>query len=144
MLLRRSLKYVCSLAGRVGGGSLRVVPAAVQPQRAGVPGHVHAGRHAGDTRVRGAGVHVRLHHHTRHGHEVPAHRHHVSNEHWTHNINSLIILFMELDWIWNCIYLFMQLDRVWIQNVSCAFSKKQPLISHIYRIKCGISTTVIR
>lgn len=53
--------------------SLRVVPAAVQPQRAGVPGRLHAARHARDARVRRARRHQRLHHRARHGHEDTAH-----------------------------------------------------------------------
>lgn len=66
-------------AGGAGAGALPVVRAAVRAQRARVPGHVHARRHARDPRVRGAGRHQCLHHHPCHGHDLPAHRQKVSH-----------------------------------------------------------------
>ena len=51
---------------------LPLVPAAVQPERARVRGHLHPDRHARDARVCRPGRHQRLHLRALHGHEVYA------------------------------------------------------------------------
>lgn len=61
-------------SGGASPRSLRIVPATVQPQRAGIPGSVYASRHARDSRVCRARRHQCLHHCTRHGHEDFTHR----------------------------------------------------------------------
>lgn len=66
-------------AGGSSPRSLPVLPAAVQPERAGVCGHVHPDRHARDAGMRRPGRHKCLYHHPLDGHADSAHRQEVSN-----------------------------------------------------------------
>lgn len=69
------------LVGRPSPGSLSVLPAVVQSQRAGLSGHLYADRHARDARMRRAGRHQRVHHHSLDGHEDRACGQEVSELH---------------------------------------------------------------
>lgn len=62
------------IAGRPRPGSLPVVPAPVQPERAGVHRDLHADRDARDAGVRRPGGHERVHHDPLDGHEDCARR----------------------------------------------------------------------
>lgn len=67
------------LAGCPGPGSLFVIPAALQSQRARLSGHLHSDRHARDQGVCGARCHQCVHHHPLDGHENSPHRQEVSS-----------------------------------------------------------------
>lgn len=70
--------------GDLGGGALRVVPAAVHEERAGADSDVHPGGDAGDARVRRPGRHQHLHVRPQHGHEVRIHRRQVHSFYGKH------------------------------------------------------------
>lgn len=71
----QSATVLCLLiAGGAGAGPVLIVPAAVQPQRARFPGHLHAGRDARDQGMRRPGRHQRLHVHSLHGYAFHPHR----------------------------------------------------------------------
>lgn len=105
--------------GGVNPGSLFVVPAAVQQERASVPSYLYADCDARNEGVRRAGCNKRFYLHPFHGHEIHPHRQKVS-------IITLIVITQLSSTIQ--ILIFVIITKFYILHFGIALKTSQNLI----------------